>query len=275
MLMTCSSHRIVNNHACSSHGIVNNCMRAIAHYRLQGWPYEVNNRSTSRTTTSPAPVPRMIVRPLSPLFISDSSSDESDTMAPASTQCIVPGTSKNPIHFTDGPVMLNLFEDYSEHCEIYLCEYHDKVPDNTVLPKLISGIECKKLHNAYLLDRAVYDVMTLNNFLNALQQHSFGPNWAINQAQKIKTMKQDGQPMNQWFVNIFAACCILTGLPEEIKDPELITFLIDAMDPGLCQALFMETHELSKKINAGTAKADDDETFAKWRSLVNKTDQQI
>ncbi len=37
----------------------------------------------------------------------------------------------------------------------------------------------------------------------------------------------------------------------------------------------METHELSNKIKAGTAKADDDETFAKWHSLINKTDQQI
>ncbi len=196
-------------------------------------------------------------------------------MAPSSTQHIVPGTLKAPVHFTDGPVTLDLFEDYSEHCKIYLREYHNKVPANAVLPKHISGIECKKLHNAYLLDRAAYNVMTLNNFLNALRQHSFGPDWAINQAQKIKTMKQDGQPINQWFVNVFTVCHILTGLLEEIKDPKLITFLVDAMDPGLCQALSTETHELSNKIKAGTTKADDDETFAKWHSLINKTDQQI
>ncbi|KAK0196461.1 hypothetical protein F5146DRAFT_1129226 [Armillaria mellea] len=179
----------------------------------------------------------MICHPPSPSTSSNSSSDDSEIMLSSSMQHIIPSTSKIPVCFTDGLVLLDLLEDYSEHCEIYLCEYHEKVAPNAVLPKLISGIECKVLHNAYLLNHTSYDGMTLNNFLNILCQHSFGPDWAINQAQKIKAMKQDGLPMNQWFVNVFAACHIL--------------------------------------IKAGIVKADDGETFAKWCALINKMDQQI
>lgn len=68
------------------------------------------------------------------------------------TQRITPGTSKMPVCFTEGPVSLTLFKDYAEHCEIYLREYHEKVPETAVLPKIISGLECKELHNTYLLD---------------------------------------------------------------------------------------------------------------------------
>ncbi|KAK0183841.1 hypothetical protein F5146DRAFT_1146697 [Armillaria mellea] len=196
-------------------------------------------------------------------------------MAPSSIQCIIPGTSKIPIHFTDGPVLLDLFKDYYEHCKIYLSKYHEKVTPNAVLPKLISEIKCKVLHNMYLLNRMTYDSMILNNFLNDLHMYSFGPDWAINQAHKIKAIKQDGLSTNQWFINVFSACHILAGLLEEIKDPELITFLVDAMDPGLCHALSTETNELSNKIKAGTIKADDSETFAKLCALINKTDQQF
>ncbi len=46
-------------------------------------------------------------------------------------------------------------------------------------------------------------------------------------------MRQNGLPSKQWFVNVFAVSLILTGLPEEIKDAELITFLVNAMDAGL------------------------------------------
>ncbi len=77
-------------------------------------------------------------------------------------------------------------------------------------------------------------------------------------------MKQAGQPTNQWFASVFAVSCILTGLPEEIKDPELITFLIDMMDPGLRAALSTDTHDLSNKIKAGTVVEANSETFAKW-----------
>ncbi|KAK0235655.1 hypothetical protein EDD85DRAFT_953486 [Armillaria nabsnona] len=163
-------------------------------------------------------------------------------MPPSTTLHIVPGTSKAPPRFTEGPVSLALYEDYSEHCHVYLCEHHKKVTDDAVVPKIISG---------------------------------FGSTWALDQAQRVKAMRQNGLPLKQWFVNVFAASHILTGLPEEIKDAKLITFLINAMDAGLRTSLTTETHELSNKIKAGTANNTNGETFAKWRLLVNKADEKI
>ncbi len=117
--------------------------------------------------------------------------------------------------------------------------------------------------------------MTLNGFLNALRMHSFGSTWVLDQAQRVKAMRQNSLPSKQWFVNMFAASHILTGLPEEIKNSELITFLIDAMDTGLHTLLTMETHKLSNKIKAGTTNHANGETFVKWRLLMNKADEKI
>ncbi len=175
----------------------------------------------------------------------------------------------------EGPVSLALFEEYAKHVQIYLHEYHEKIAEDAVISKIISGLDCRELRMAYLLDWTAYDTMTLNNFLNALRLHCFGPDWVLNQAQKVKTMKQAGQPTNQWFASVFAVSRILTGLPEEIKDPKLITFLVDAMDSGLRAALSTDAHDLSNKIKVGTAVEANSETFAKWRALVNKADQQL
>ncbi|PBK60086.1 hypothetical protein ARMSODRAFT_982556 [Armillaria solidipes] len=184
-------------------------------------------------------------------------------MAPTTTLHIIPGTSKASPHFTEGTVSLTLYEDYSKHCHIYLREYHEKVTEDAVISKIISGLECKNICNAYLLNQTSYDSITLSNFLNTLWTHSFGSIWALDQAQRVKVMKQNGLPSKQWFVNMFTASYILTGLFEEIKDAKLITFLINTMDAGLHTLLITEMHELLNKIKASTAKVVDGETFAK------------
>ncbi len=93
-------------------------------------------------------------------------------MAPPSTQCILPGTSKMPMCFTEGPVSLALFEEYSEHVQIYLHEYHVKVAEDTVIPKIISELDCRELHMAYLLNCTAYDTMTLMSLQALYAQNS-------------------------------------------------------------------------------------------------------
>ncbi len=39
----------------------------------------------------------------------------------------------------------------------------------------------------------------------------------MDQAQKVKSMKQNGSPSKTWFINMFSACHYLASLPEEIR----------------------------------------------------------
>ncbi|PBK83034.1 hypothetical protein ARMGADRAFT_1089776 [Armillaria gallica] len=239
---------------------------------LPGRHVPETNRSSSRTsvkTISTAsniqnPLPCIVIPPPAPPFKppiptppspdSDTSSDSS-IMSPSSSQHIVPGMLKGPVHFTEGEVTLALIEDYMESTRIYVCEHHDK--------------------SAYSLKQESYDVMTLNGFLNAMHSFFFMSEWAMDQAQKVKSMKQDGSPSKTWFVNVFSMCRILAGLPEEIKDAELMGFLLVTMDHSLYSALKPEAHSLANLIKSDTADATKGEMFAKWCELVNATDKEL
>ncbi len=185
-------------------------------------------------------------------------------MSPSSSQRIVPGNSKGPVRFTEGEVTLALIEDYAESARIYVREYHEKVATNAIIPKLIGGFECREIRDAYSLEQESYDAMTLNNFLNAMRSFFFTSEWAMDQAQKVKSMKQNGSPSKTWFINVFSARCILAGLPEEIKDAELMGFLLAAMDRGLYSALRPEAHSLANLIKSDTADPAKGKTFSKW-----------
>lgn len=105
----------------------------------------------------------------------------------------------------EGPVSLALFEDYAENSQIYIQEYHEKVSPTAIVPKIMGGIKCRAIRNAYFLEQAVYDLMTLDGFLNAMHSFFFNADWAMDQAQKVKSMKQDGLSLKTWFVNVFSA----------------------------------------------------------------------
>ncbi len=75
----------------------------------------------------------------------------------------------------------------------------------------------------------------------------------MDQAQKVKSMKQNGSPLKMWFINVFSACRILAGLPKEIKNAELMSFLLAAMDCSLYSALKPEAHSLANLIKSDTA----------------------
>ncbi len=142
-------------------------------------------------------------------------------------------------------------------------------------PNSLAGFECHEIQDAYSLEQESYDAMTLNNFLNAMRSFFFTSEWAIDQAQKVKSMKQNGSPSKTWFVNVFSARCILTGFPEEIKDAELMGFLLAAMDRGLYSALHPEAHSLANLIKSNTVDPAKGKTFSKWRELVNATDEEL
>ncbi len=77
-------------------------------------------------------------------------------------------------------------------------------------------------------------------------------------------MKQNSSPSKTWFINVFSACHILAGLPEEIKNTELMGFLLVVMDRGLYSALHPEAHSLANLLKSDTMDPAKGKTFSKW-----------
>ncbi|KAF9255607.1 hypothetical protein L218DRAFT_967133 [Marasmius fiardii PR-910] len=136
-----------------------------------------------------------------------------------------------------------------------------------------------ELANWYQTNSAQLNELDLDGFFAKVRERFLPTRWAAQWAAQIANQPQGKRSFKVWAEEAQFRNKGLTGLPEALSEPTLIDRLMVNMVPWLREALMDEStastviRDLALKLNNGSAKTEDNQTFAHWISLIDKVER--